>query len=645
MLKITLNIVFFISFLSFINAQDTTEVNEIITRRELDMKTYPPDTSATAVVLFDFGELTMSYNSQFLLNRKRLIKILKPSGVNSHGTFKLTLDVNYQTLQSLQARVIQPDSSVIKLKPTDIFIEKINEDRLTVKIAFPDIQVGSILEVNYFLYSTSIDMVKWSFQEDIPIRRNMLLIDLPNYIKFEYLYKGLIDYKLAYAEQNRLFRSNVKIPVLIMDTVPAFQLEPFMPAVKDVSCSLGFNWKQIELPNSKKVVVNDWNFMNKAFLEHKKFGSQYRKKSNYGDVWKVIKPLLAQAASTEDSLKVVYDYISKNIVWIDDFFSPFVEKTLETAFKKKKANSGEMNLMIVACLAEAGMSASPLLISTFENGTPSQNYSSPYQFDHVLCYVTANGKEYFLDAGNNTSRNIYLPRRVSINTYGWLVNEDNPRWVNLPHPLSHTTTEGSFKLEKNGDLSCNLNTHFVGYAAVDERDNIKKDSLKEFVKKGFSNDYTDIEFKNIEFDSIENLYTPLIRHIECNIKEAASSSDSLLYLTPPLFGMPKQSPFKEGKRSHLIVFNYPIKDEYSLNITIPDGYVVESLPTNTSSILGKNEATFNLYCNQVENTIQIRALFHIATLYYHFNRYSEIKAFFDNISSKCNEQIVLKKKK
>ncbi|MBL7818003.1 MAG: DUF3857 and transglutaminase domain-containing protein [Saprospiraceae bacterium] len=639
--KLTFSL-FFLLMTLFMNAQDANVVDEMIGQRELSMKTYTPDTSAVAVVLFDLGDLNMSYDGRFMLKRKRQVKILKQSGINSHGTFQLVLDINYQALQSINGRVIQPDSSITALKATDIFFDKLNDDRAIVKVVFPNMKVGTIIEVDYTLFSATLDVVKWSFQENIPIRRNMLLINMPDYIEYDFLYKGLIDYKIGYIENKNIIGALSRTTVLIMDTVPVFKIEPFMPAIKDVSCGLSFSWKKYKVPNTNKVIVNDSYFINNQFLEHKKFGDQYLKKSNYRDLWNTLKPLLANATTQEESLKMVFEYISKNIRWIDNFFSPFVEKTLDHAFKKKTANSGEMNLMMVACLREAGLNAYPLLISTFDNGTPSKDYASASQFDHVLCYVQINDKDYFLDAGNSF-RNIYLPRRVSISGQGWLVDKTNSKWVNLPHPVSEVTTTGNISLEQNGQLKCHLTNLYKGYAAVDERDNLEKDSKKEFVKKEFLNRSLDINMNSIDYDSINDLYAPLKRRLSFNINESTIVTDSLLFLNTPLWVKYKDIAFKDEQRTQLIVFNTPLNEHYSVTITLPHNYKIEELPADFSETLGKDDAFYSFSCIKTHNAIQIKTHFQIKTLYYHFNRYKEIKSFFDNIANKFAEQIVLKK--
>jgi Domain of Unknown Function with PDB structure (DUF3857)/Domain of Unknown Function with PDB structure (DUF3858) len=644
------NSLFLIVFLLFLtlnlcNAQEAKIKYGQITRSDIDMKVYLPDTSADAVVLYDLGEISMTFEGFFVLERTRQVKILKQKGVESQGTFLLKLDVDYEMLRSIEGKVVQSDGKVLQLKDNEFFKEKISDDRVVVKLVFPNLQEGSVLEVKYSLIISSLDLIKWSFQESIPIRRSALVLEIPDWVQYEYLYKGLLDYKTGTVEKDGdKLGSRIQVPVLIMDSIPAFREEILMPSKTDISCGVRFNWKKIKIPDTKKELTNDLNNMINTLVEHKKFGTQYEKKSNFGDVWKVVKPLLLTAKTSDDTLKTVYKYVSNNIQWIDNYFSPFVEKTLEIAFKKKKANSGEMNLMMIACLREAGVKCYPLLISTFEHGTPANQFLSIYQFDHVLCYVPMNGKEYFLDAGSNTFRNIYLPRRVSLNGTGWIVDKKNSKWIDLPKPLSSVSISSNLTLEKNGSINGNLTEVFEGYNAVDERDRLEKDPQKEYVKNEFSQHFTDFKLNSIEYENVENIYKPLTRIINCDITDATTALDSLVFLNPSTFGHVNQVSFPSNQRVHPIQFPYPIKEQYTFILTIPDNYKIEEVPPKFDSKLGEKEAGFSFNCTVKGNQIQIEIQFYINRLLYFPTEYKEVKSFFDNIVKKSNEQIILKKK-
>jgi Domain of Unknown Function with PDB structure (DUF3857) len=643
MLKTNL-ILFLFSFLLNVAYSQNSKIKlGRVTQSDLKMTVYMPDTAAEAVVLYDEADITMTEQGFFILNRERNVKILKQKGIDSQRAFSLILDINYQNLIFLQARVIQPDSSTILVKDNEVFFNKISDDRSEVKIVFPNLKEGSIIDLNYTLSVSSLDLLKWSFQENIPIRRNVLLLDIPSWVEFEYLYKGLLDYKTGYKKKKQFFGSTYEVPSIIMDTVPAFHEENFMPSQKDILCGVSFNWKKMTVPNTKKEYKNDVNFMIKQLTEHKKFGTQYEKKSNYGAVWKAVKPLLINKNSLEDTLKTVYNYVSNNILWIDNYFSAFVEKSLDNSFKNKKANSGEMNLMMVACLKEAGVNCFPLLISTFEHGTPSAQFLSVYQFDHVLCYVESQGKKYFLDAGN-TFRNIYLPRRISLNGQGWLMDKKNAKWIDLPRPLSILKTDGTFILEKDGIMKGTLTKIYEGYVAVDEREHIDKDKQQEYIKKEFSEHFTDFKLLKTVYENTENLYLPLKRTIECDINDATTVLDSLIFLNPFSFGKFNLMSFSNDKREHPIQFTYPINEYYSYNLTLPDGYKLEELPQNFSKILGKNDALFSLTSSFKKNQIHIEVNYTINKLFFDVTAFKELKSFFDSIIKKSNEQIVLKRK-
>jgi hypothetical protein len=194
MLKTNLLLIFFSFLLNVAYSQNSKKFGRI-TQSDLNMKVYLPDTAAEAVVLYDNGEITMSEQGSFTLDRERKVKILKQKGIDSQRAFSLMLDINYQNLIYLQAQVLQSDSSIVLVKDNEVFFNKISDDRTEVKIVFPNLKEGSIIELNYALSVSSLDYLKWSFQEAIPIRRNVLALDIPTWVEFEFLYKGLIDYK------------------------------------------------------------------------------------------------------------------------------------------------------------------------------------------------------------------------------------------------------------------------------------------------------------------------------------------------------------------------------------------------------------------------------------------------------------------
>ena len=68
------------------------------------------------------------------------------------------------------------------------------------------------------------------------------------------------------------------------------------------------------------------------------------------------------------------------------------------ATKSWSGNSATVNFALISLLRYMGLEAWPLLISTRSNGPIFKDFPLVYQFNHAICHVKVNGKEYILDA-------------------------------------------------------------------------------------------------------------------------------------------------------------------------------------------------------------------------------------------------------
>jgi hypothetical protein len=129
--------------------------------------------------------------------------------------------------------------------------------------------------------------------------------------------------------------------------------------------------------------LSNWKKIAGELLQERFMGEQFRIKFYYGDVWAPVKRRLVVAKTDDEKIKIIYDYLSQNINWSESY-SEYCEVSLNNAFKKKNANSGELNMMMLACLSEANIKASPMLVSTRGHGKPIMDYPIMKQFNHLL---------------------------------------------------------------------------------------------------------------------------------------------------------------------------------------------------------------------------------------------------------------------
>ena len=110
-----------------------------------------------------------------------------------------------------------------------------------------------------------------------------------------------------------------------------------------------------------------------------------------------------------------------------------------------------------------------------------------------------------------------------------------------------------------------------------------------------------------------------------------------------LFFKLNENPFKQEKREYPVDFAFVNEDRYMLNITIPDGYVVETLPQSRTIPMSDNLVLFKYLVANTDNKIQVSVTFNINSPIISPEYYDELKAVFSEIVKAQNEKIVIKK--
>ena len=125
-----------------------------IDKSDLEMTVYEPDSSASAVVLYDYGHSyfkfnKQDYNLQLTFKTHVRIKILKKDGL-SRGTFEINLYERGRSEEEItraKGYTFNLENGKVvksKLKKSNRFIEKIDSRNKKVTYTFPDVKVGSV---------------------------------------------------------------------------------------------------------------------------------------------------------------------------------------------------------------------------------------------------------------------------------------------------------------------------------------------------------------------------------------------------------------------------------------------------------------------------------------------------------------------
>lgn len=624
-----------------------------IPSEDITMTTYSLDSSAEAVVLAAKGSLSVEKdyegNMQLSYTFFRRVKLLKKSAFDKEGNIKISYRSkdDYEVLRKVKAAVVQANGTRFELSKKDFFEEKLTANFRATTFAFPKLTEGATIEYEYEIISKNLYTLNdWQFQENIPVRHSELVLSLPQYFDYIYLFKGRQLLKKSKVEQYMRDQTmNIGVQTFSTDSVPALKPEAYITTMTDYVSQISFQLNRINYPTGEiKEVLTTWKKLAEDLISESKVGRQYLKKGNYGDVWKAVQPLLIGAKTDDDKIKIIYNYLCSNVNWEEDAFRFSSNESLNDAFKKKKANSGELNMMLIACLSEAGVKASPMLVSTRGHGKPLTVYPIMDQFNHLVCYVDRAEKSLIVDVGN-IHRPVGMPRVPTLNGEGWIMDEKNPHWVPIVAPLSNEVSLAAFKLDDEGALKGSISSSYKGYAAVSERDDeADKDGKHAKIKKELATIFPDIKIDSISIANLDNTTEAFKRSVYCTIPSAATVAGDLIYIKPALKTDFDENPFKQPKREYPVEFPYPFKDQFILNLTIPDGYAVEEMPKSVKISLLDAAGNFQYLSSFKGNVIQLVIKIQLDQLRFESEDYSAVKEFFNQIAVKSAEQVVLKKK-
>lgn len=646
-----LSILFVILINFALSGQDIPVKWGKISTDDLNSTSYELDPDAEAVVLCDYGNLTLIETDRghlYRLNRTRRIKILKESGLERGNIFiNFYHAEGYEKLRNVQAQVFLPDGKKLSIKKSDIFTEKKSEYVSSKNFSIPSLQVGSVFEYRYELTSQNLtSLTDWYFQEDIPIVHSQLDVTIPEYFEYLFIFNG---YELTSAPMNLKasdYGSSLKVvsmknPFILKD-IPAITEERFITSMDDYRLGIRFQLNKIHRPDGFiEPVLESWPEVVKEIEEHRYIGKQYLNTRNCKKLIASAAPQLANVKDDKELIVAASTFLRSNLKF--DGYRGFVASdVLDRLFEKGEVDSGEMNLMLMALLHDKGIPVYPLLVSTRDHGKMITKYPIIDQFNHLMIYAVVDGKETILDLGS-PHRSIYIPRTSALNKVGFLVNGENSKWIEINAPQSNRILMAKATLNEEGILQGDIKGKYSHYEATSERYNYDEDTKGEYWQKRLSEFYPDASIDSFKVKNESDVLKDFWDEFSFTVPDAIQESGDLLYLSPILFSEYFENPFKQENRFYPIDINYPQKEQYIFYFTIPEGYVVESLPEAINIVLLDRSATYNYDIKVKDNQLNLVSVLQLKQLSYSPYEYKNIKTFFDQLVEKMKEPIVLKK--
>ena len=643
-----------------------------VSKEDFDISKFNADTTDGAVIIADVGITTFEGNEKgsisLIYKHQRRIKIINKNGLSlanveiplytsSDGEEKLE-DAKASTYNIEDGKVVET-----KMKSDAIFEDKQDEKHILKKFTLPVVKDGSILEYSYIVKSDFLfDLRSWTFQGTYPRVWSEYEADIPEYYDYVILSQGYQPFYLntqstgiaSYIISNPSSEPFGKTELItlnptvsykrwVMKDVPAFKEEKYTSSINNHLAKIEFQLAGYKYPDQPyKQFMSDWPTVSKEILTEDDFGIGLSKNNGWMD--DDMKLILAGATTNLDKARRIYYYI-KNSIKSTNRRGIWLQKSIKDVYKDKSGSVAEINMLLTAMLAHENLIADPVILSTVDHGYTNEIYPLLDRFNYLICKVTIDTTDYFLDATQSWLGFGHLPQ-YCYNGHARVINKTAPPVYFLADTLEESKIT-NITLFNDDSLPAKWEGSFnsvLGYnESSDVREKIIKEGKEDFeksIRSPYTDEYTISDIAEDNLDSCEKTVD-----INYGLMVSEDASNDIIYFNPMINEGYKENFFKSLDRKYPVEMPYKTDATYILNMEIPKGYEIDELPKSVRVKFNDTEGIFEYIISKSETMITLQSHLKFEKAVFAKDDYKSLRDFFDYIVKKDNEQFVFKKKK
>jgi hypothetical protein len=632
-----------------------------ITSEDFAPKVYEIDSSAQAVILFEYEkseyETDNSGGFNIIYKYHKRMRLLNK---NSFG--EATIEIPITTGGRFEDEVKKLDASTYNLEGTSvvatrldknsIFKDKVTKGFYVKKFTFPALKEGSIIEYQYTIICPHESSLRgWSFQDKkYPTLWSEFDYTIPELYRFLPIRQGYENWQINSTEtesasyriysngQSGNYNTINTHQVYAMADIPALKEESFTTTLDNYISKIDFYLLSVNLPDQpSKPIIRSWNETAQLLLKDENFGSQLGDNNNW--MKEQVDFAAQKSVDSLEKIKSVYLWLRDNFECTDKY-AVLLSQPLKKVMQSKKGSVADINLLLTAMFRKAGFRSNPVLLSTRSHGRPLESYPILSQFNYVISMVQLGEQTYLLDASDKANAFNKLPVKC-YNGSGRIIDE-MPVLIPIPSDSildSKITSVFAIKDESGKGLQASFTSQLGYYESQMFREELEKKTTSDYFKEVKKSYTFDMNINNSSIDSLKVLDNPIQIKYDFSFKP----DEDIIYINPMLTEATKTNPFKSAERVYPVEMPYRVSEVYVFNMEVPDGYKVDEIPKSTRVKLNEDEGVFEYLVNSNGKMIQLRSRLVLYKANFMPEDYQTLRDFFDYVVKKHSEQIVLKK--
>ena len=610
-------------------------------KNEIEMAKCSFDPEAEAIFLRKDAIVNPDEDGRMISHHRVRIKILQEKG-KDYGNIKIPFyhQYEYETIEDIRAVVVNYTANGVKqmsfLAPKDIYTKKRDAYYSVINFALPDVRTGSILEYTYTSRRRSYRPIDyWYFQDELPV--------LHSHFEFTILPNSEFSYRVLRSPVypvNLVQDKNLGKLLFEMNELPAIRDEPFMDSRNDYLQRVELQLSSVGAGIDRNRFIASWPEATRQLLNDEEFGlTLNRSISGTSDLIKTAKLI----PDEKKRMEFLFREVSNTMSW-NGYQGIYMAEKLKTVWSEKKGSAAEINLLLINLMMAAELDADPLLVSERWHGKVTTEQAFLNQFNKVVCYVTINGKQFFLDATDPQPIIDLIPRDL-LNTTGYIVNKKESRFLNLRDDVHQEKRNINFlgKILADGTMEGQALLMDVDYARIFTEDALRKDKGA-YIRNSLINPYQGMQIdsfvvSNLEYDSL-----PLSQDVRFTYP--LQSSGEYLLVPMHLFSGLGLNPFVARNRFTHINFGCRRSITFNQSFIHDKSLVMDAIPKNISLMMPDTSIICKriVESNTAENRISARITIEFRKPVYTADEYPMVYDFYKKLYALLEEPILLKKK-
>lgn len=665
---------FYFSFLFLLTAT-LTQAQDFkfgkVSEAEVAEKTHPEYEEANAAVLFrehtTYYDINKNTGITLVTEVHERIKIYNQDGLDWAEKVIPTYHSgsDHEKVSSIKGFTYNLENGKLtkdKLRKNGVFDEEVNEYNGKTTLNMPGVIEGSVIEYRYTVRSpflTSIDDTP--LQYTIPINQLEIRTTIPEFFGFQKYFnpKSQLSFQINESRknftynfsqsqrssgrvQNTTFQNNKveyleNIYEISESDIPPLKDDVYVDYLQNYAAFLTWELQFTKFPDSPvENFSQTWEGVTKTIfdggLEREINRSRYFKKD--------LEELLEGVENPEEKISKIYNFVRSKVKW-NSLAGYAPDKGAKGAYEDGEGNTADINLMLIAMLKHAGINASPVLLSTQNNGVPL--YPTRSGFNYVIAGIELPNDIVLLDATDSNAYINELPKRAR-NWQGRIIRErGSSAWVDLM-PKTQSAENKSINIQFNDDFEVEGKSivNYTGLFAKSYRENYVGLNTDNYIQL-LEEDKGNIVISGLDVKNAKSIGQNIRQTYDFKLADAVENINDKIYFQPMVFEALKENPFKADKRHYPVFLDFPAVRSSRINIMIPEGYEVESLPESTIVEFENGKGEFKFITRLNGTFLRVESVLNFNETVFSTLEYDNLKKFYEQMVDKHSEAIVLTK--